>query len=162
MTACAVGRRHPPDSKLEQNFLRHESEFAALLTDVMADEKLKMIGIHGLRYGDLAISGKDDLSGLDALGMTKERLAQYRQRLRNLGLVQVTKGESGVEFRVEQGSISNGDSYKGYEHDVTPPEHQKLSLDGYRISAVDRDRFGDYYVRKPIKGHWYLYLFVNR
>jgi hypothetical protein len=58
----------------------------------------------------------------------------------------------GVEFRVDSGSFSNGDSDKGYEYSLTPPEgHPKTSLDRYRISADDKDRFGNYSVYKPIK-----------
>jgi hypothetical protein len=45
-----------------------------------------------------------------------------------------------------------GDSDKGYEYSLTPPEgHPKTSLDRYRISADDKDRFGNYSVYKPIK-----------
>jgi len=163
LIGCAVGRNHTSDSKLEQNFLRHESEFEALLADVKADEKLMMIGRHGLRYADGSISSESDLSGIEHLGLTKERWARYQQQLEKLGLVQVTKGDGGVEFRADSGSFSNGDSYKGYKYSMTPPEgHRKASLDTYRISADGKDRFGNYSGYKPIKGHWYLYLFVNR
>jgi hypothetical protein len=161
LTACAVGRHHTPDSRLEENFVQHESEFDTLLTDVTADEKLEMIGIHELRYGGAPVSSTGDLADSERLGLTKERFAHYQRLLRKLGLIQVTKGEGGVEFRVDQGSIFNGDSYKGYEYRATPPEHQKVSLDEYRIAEADRGRFGGYSVCKRIKVHWYLYLFVN-
>jgi hypothetical protein len=41
---CAAGRHHTSDSRLEQNFFRNQSKFQTLLVDVMADEKLRMIG----------------------------------------------------------------------------------------------------------------------
>ncbi len=71
------------------------------------------------------------------------------------------KGEDAVEFRVDGGLISNGDSYKGYEYTTAPVSSVRTNLDGYRISDIDRDRLGGWIVRAPIRGNWYLYLFVN-
>jgi hypothetical protein len=161
LIACSVGRHHTSDSRLEENFFRHEREFETLLADVTADERLRMIGVRGFRYGDATASGPGDPAEFERLGLPKERFERYQLLLRTLGLVQVTKGESGVEFRVDPGTITNGDSYKGYEYYLTPPEHQKRSLDEYRTTEVDRGRHGGYRVSKLIKGHWYLYLFVN-
>jgi len=64
---------------------------------------------------------------------------------------------------VDTGSLWNGDSYKGFEYSLTPVGgHQRPSLDKYRISEDDKDpRSGGYCVYKPLKGNWYLYLFVN-
>lgn len=159
--ACAVGRRHTSDSALEENFFRHEEQFEALLADVQADEKLSMIGPKGFRYAGRSFSTPDDLSGAEHDGLTKERLKSCQGMLRDLGVRQVFRGTSGVTFKVDEASISNGDSYKGYEYDNHAPKHLRATLDGYRISDRERDELG-YYVCKPIKGNWYLYLFVNR
>jgi hypothetical protein len=73
----------------------------------------------------------------------------------------VLKGDGRGEFRVDPGSFLNGDSYKGYVYTPTPPDHIRSSLDGYRRCDRDSDRSGGWAVFKPLKGNWYLYLFVN-
>jgi hypothetical protein len=127
----------------------------------MSDDRLEMLTARLIRYAGRTLSTSDDLAEIERLRMTRERLSRWQQRLRQIGVVQITKAGDAVEFRVDQGSISNGDSYKGYEYDLAPPMNQHSSLDEYRISARDKNEFGDWYVTKPIRGHWYLYLFVN-
>jgi hypothetical protein len=148
--------------QLESTFFKHEAEFFALLADVQTDEKLMMIGPYELRYAGRDLSSDRDFPEIERLGLTRERWATYKRQLRELGLVLVIKGDDGsIEFRVDPGSYSNGDSYKGYEYNPSPAEHPKASLDNYRISENDRDSSGGYYVSKPLKGHWILYLYVN-
>ena len=162
INACAVGRRHTSDSELEQKFYRHEAQFEALRIAVQAEAKLQMIGIRELRYGDGWLSGRIDLSEIERLGLAKERWAWYQQQMRELGLVQLFRASDGVTFKVDPASILNGDSCKGYTYSLTPPEHQKSSLDEYRLSESDRNaNFRNYDVCRPLKGHWYLYLFIN-
>jgi hypothetical protein len=161
LSACAVGGLHTSDSRLERNFFRHESQFNALLAEVQADQKLEMIGLDEGRYAGRAFSNENE-SEIHQTELTRERLARYRRQLRELGVAQVFRGESGVAFKVDRESILNGDSCKGYRYSVAPPGgHRKANLDEYRISEADRDRFGNYSVYKPLKGNWYLYLFVN-
>lgn len=162
LNSCAVGTHHTTDLKLEQNFAAHEAEFEKLLAETKADAGLEMLRDNELRYSGQAFNGQIDIPRLETLGLTNERLAMYRQQARNLGIVQLTKSRGTVEFRVDDGTFSNGDSYKGYEYSPVPPTgNQKTSLDGYRISKADRDPYGDFFVYKPIKGNWYLYLFVS-
>jgi hypothetical protein len=163
MGACAVGRSHTSDSKLEQTFHRHEAEFEALLADVQADKNLKTIQPDSLIYADHLLNvSENDLSALERLGLTGERWLGYQKQLRRLGLAGgVLKGEGRVEFRADPGSIFNGDSYKGYEYTPTPPQHLKSNLDRYRIADSEKDESG-WSVYKPLKGHWYLHLHVNR
>ena len=161
LTACPVGQHHASDSSLEQNLLQHEAQFEALRVDMQADDKLEMIGRSEVRYANRLFTDLNSTPDVEREGFTHERWQWYQQQLRELGLAQAYRGADGVTFKVDQGSITNGDSYKGYEYDATPPQNQKLSLDGYRISEADRNSSGGYRVTKPIKGHWYLYLFVN-
>jgi hypothetical protein len=161
VTACAVGGRHTPDSRMEENFILQEAGFEALLAEVNADDKLEMLRVDAVRYAGRDFSDRSDPSGLEHLGFAREHWGNYKQKLRKLGIAQITRREGGVEFRVDAGTFSNGDSYKGYEYSLTPPGRRETNLDQYRISEVDRDRFGNYFVCKPIKGNWYLYLFVN-
>lgn len=159
--ACVVGAHHTADAELEKRFLTHESEFEALLADVQADPKLEMINATDIRYGGRSVSLVGGASAAERVGLSAARLERYEGLLRRLGIAEVTKGAGDVEFRVDQGSFSNGDSYKGYEYSLSAPEHARRSLDEYRASEPDRDSSGGYYVCKPLKGSWRLYLFVN-
>jgi hypothetical protein len=162
LNACSVGWRHTPDSTLARNFFQHEAEFNALLSDLQADGKLTMINLYdGVYYAGHTFSAGEDFPEMERLGLSKQRVSAYRQRLRSLRLVQVIKGDGAIEFRVDAGELFNGDSYKGYEYDLSPLAHPKASLDSYRISDGDKDSSGGYYVSKLLKGHWRLYLYVN-
>ena len=159
--SCAVGGRHTPDAVLERNFLQHESGFEALLADVKADTNLEMITTHELRYSGRRLSNITESSSFDGLGFSAARWEKYQRQLRQLGLVQVNRGEGAIEFRVDQVSLWNGDSYKGYEYDPVAPPSQQADLDSYRISDRDKDSVGGHRVSRPIKGHWYIMLVVS-
>jgi hypothetical protein len=104
--ACAVGRNHTSDWNLEQKFHQHEAEFEALLAEVQSDTHLKVIQPHALIYAGHRINVSDDLSAVESLGLTRARWLGYQEQLRTLGLAGgVLKGEGGVEFRVDPGSI---------------------------------------------------------
>ncbi len=160
--ACTVGGRHTSDAQMEKNFFAHQAEFEALLAQIEADDKLDMISIDSVSYGSRMI-GPGDPVGRDRLDPLHEHWARYEVPLRRLGIAQIGKGEGSVEFRVDRGSIMNGDSYKGYEYGSPPGVAQfRTRLDGYRMSESDKDRFGNYCVHKRLTGKWYLYLFVAR
>jgi hypothetical protein len=161
LSACSVGREHTSDRVLEERFSQYEKEFEAFRAEIEADEKFELIGIGELRYAGTELEEPVGLSDVERLGLPRERWERYQSLLRELGIAQVIKGKSSVEFKVDGESISNGSSSKGYEYSLVPPEHQRESLDSYRISDEDKDKFGGYYVAKPLKGNWYLYLFVN-
>jgi hypothetical protein len=160
-TGCVVGRNHTSDADLQRNFLRHEAEFETLLRDVTADEKLQMLRPYALRYAGATVWNPGSISEVERVGLSRERWEKYQRQLRELGLAQVTKGGGGVEFRVDQASIWNGDSVKGYWYALVEPGPPKASLDSYRLSASYKNRFGGSLVSKPIRPNWYLYLFVN-
>lgn len=163
LDGCSAGRNHTPDSALERNFRDHEREFEALLHAVEGDSKLTMIGPGCLRYGgrQVKVYG-DDISPIYTAGFSQEAWIGYQKQLGALGLKGgVLKSEGRVEFRVDPGSIANGDSYKGYEYRATPPQRLRESLDGFRISEGDRSQFGGYVAYKHLKGRWYLYIFAN-
>ena len=69
MSACAVGGRHAPDSKLEENFILNEAGFEALLAEVNADDKLEMLRVDEVRYAGRTFSIQSDFSGLEHLGL---------------------------------------------------------------------------------------------
>jgi hypothetical protein len=162
-TGCAVGWNHTSDAALERNFVEHQAEIEALLAEVQADPPLETIQHRTLIYAGRLLNVDDaDFSSVEKLGLSHERWQRYQRELRNLGVVSVIKGKGDVEFRVDSGSVLNGDSYKGYEYTPSAPYHIRASLDAYRRSDEDKDKFGNWGVCKPLKKNWYLYLFVNR
>jgi hypothetical protein len=158
--ACSVGQRHTPDSVLERNFFKHEAEFNRLLSDVLGDDQLEMVGFDEIRYTNLTISDQASQTHSEPEGL-KARWGLYKKQLKALGIRQAFIGRDGVAFKVDEASIINGASYKGYAFDLVPCAHRKSSLDWYRISPQDRDGFGNFVVCKPFKGQWSLYLSVD-
>lgn len=155
--ACAVGWNHTSDAVLERRFLDHQSDFEALLAEVRGDSRLKSIQPRMVLYGDgrfeLAQDKLPDFAPLERLGMSRTKWDHYQHRLRQLGLRGgVMKGDGRIEFRIDPGSFSNGDSYKGYEFRLTPPRVLLASLDTYRKTGSDRDKFGGWLVYKRLKG----------
>jgi hypothetical protein len=163
LSACAVGRNHTADAALERNFIEHQMEIEALLTEVQADSRLVTLQPRTLIYAGRTLSvNETNVGAVEKLGMPRERWYQYQREMQGLGIISVIKGERGTEFRVDRGSILNGDSYKGYWYAPHAPYHVRASLDSYRRSDDDKDRLGNWGVCKPLKENWYLYLFVNR
>lgn len=163
-SGCAAGYHHTGDSSLIEIFARNESKFEALLRDVEGETKLQTIQPKTLIYGGVLLNLE---SATDAdivrVGMAPRRLSEFQQRMRDLGLTGgIRKTEQEVEFRADQGSLFNGDSYKGYMYRNWPPAHLRADLDGYKASASDRNDAGDLVVYRRLKNNWYLYLFVNR
>ena len=159
---CA-GWNHTSDAVLERVFTQHRADFDALLAEVQGDSQLKSIQPRSIVYGDQSINvAESGVSEVERLGLPRERWDLYQKQLQRLGLAGgVFKTEGRIEFRVDPGSISNGDSYKGYEYSLSPPARMLPSLDGYRIAPRDRTRFGGWLVHKRLTQSWYLYLFVN-
>lgn len=149
--ACAVGRRHTSDAALERLFETHESEFEALRTEFDAYPRLT-----GLSAGDRDELHQRNLYMMELAGFSKEHATYFEDQLRRLGLTGVSRGSYGIEFRVDQASISNGSSIKGFWwYRDGEPRDVRTNLDDYHFS--DRDQI----VYKPLKGHWYLYIYVN-
>jgi hypothetical protein len=163
LTACSVGRRHVSDATLEKNFLRHEAEFQALIADVRMDKKLTMIDRHSVHYGNQPAASDKDFSDIERLGLTRERWMRLQNYLTVLGLVRIFQADDSIDLEVEQESTFNLGSRKGYEYNSSlPPGHRRANLDDYRTSQEDRiSPFRGYMVWKPLKGNWYLYLFVG-
>jgi hypothetical protein len=164
LSACSAGGHHTTDSVLEERFFRHRTEFEKLLKDVQSDDRIEAIQPRRVIYGggwfNLRDAGSE--AAIRKAGLTSQRLFQYEEQLRKLELDGgVMQAHGQVEFRADQGSFLNGDSYKGYVFRVTPPDHILSELDRYRISDRDKTPAGDWIVYRPLVDHWYLCLFVN-
>jgi hypothetical protein len=162
LASCVVAGRHTADSKLEERFFSDEVQFETLLSEVSADDRLESIKADEVRYSGRSLSPQNESEELERLGFSRARWVRCSKILRRLGIALVTKADGIIEFRVDGGSLWNGDSYKGYWYSRVPPfGNRKSSLDGYRLSEADRIKFGGYQVYKPLKGNWYLYLFID-
>jgi hypothetical protein len=162
---CAVGWNHTWDATLEQRFVQHRAEFEQLLAEAERDSQLHVLQPRFLSYAGKRFENVDEsnFSEIEILGMPRVRWNSYQQQLKALKIAGgISKTEGRIEFTVDTGSLTNGDSYKGYEYRTSPPDHVLSSLDGYRISDQHKDKFGNWAVYKPLSGNWYLYLFVNR
>lgn len=159
LSSCAVGRWHTSDSRLETNFLMQRNEFDRLVASVESDASLHMISTTALRYGAAVMSRPADI---EATGMKREMWERYQHQMRRLNIRQVTKSDSAVILKVDEVSIANGDSEKGYWYQRSVPGRIVKSLDLYSVSDADRDQFGNYSVFREMAGNWYLYLFINR
>jgi hypothetical protein len=155
LQACApVGSRHTPDAALERTFESHEAEFESLRAELEANSELM-----GLFAGDRVDLHENNIYAMKRAGLPKENVAKYEEQLRRLGLWCITKGGRGIEFRVDPGTVSNGDSYKGfYWYREGQPPDIRPGLDEYRFLRNEKDLM----VYKALKSHWYLYMFVNR
>lgn len=132
-------------------FESHESEFESLRAEFEANPLLS-----GLSAGDREDLHERNLATMDRAGLPRDRLIGYENQLRRLGLWSVMRSGWGMEFRMDPGSISNGDSYKGiWWYRDGEPSDVRPSLDEYRFSRNDQ------IVYKALKGQWYLYIFVS-
>lgn len=160
--ACAVGKRHTADSKLREHFLAHEAGFQLLLSDIESDNGLEMVRNDTLRYRGRTYSWNVNSQDAGSLPLSKARWLGYRQALKELGILQVSRNESAIEFRVDGGTVYNGDSYKGYEYSLSHPSgSMRDNLDTYRLTDQQRDTPGDYKAYSSLKNNWYIYLLVN-
>ena len=154
---------HTSDSTLERNFARNEPRFNRLIADLNSDTKIEMVDRAELRYGGVSFeSTPAGLAGLRQRGFPADRWDHYRQELRTLGIARALGGGGTVELRVDEASLWNGSSYKGYWYSTNPPGgHRRTKLDDYRLSKQDLTPSEGYFLYKPIKANWYLYLFID-
>ena len=162
--ACNIGITRTSDSTLNRDFARNESGLNRLIADLNVDTGLGMVTDSEVRFGGAFFdSSPSGLSALAQCGFTADRWAYYRQQLKELGVKRALRADGGtVELRVDEASFLSGGIYKGYWYSTSPPGgHQKASLDGYRPSKEDLGPSGGYFLYKPIKPNWYLYLFID-
>lgn len=161
--ACGIGWWHPSDSELEKTFIKNRVAFENLLKDVRADKDLKSLGATRVIYHDVFIRAEDDSSAMKRAGLTAEHWERYTRQMKALGVLRITQSDEQVVFKVDRNTVMNGDSEKGYVYSLNvPSRHRKESLDGYRLSRGDMDEDGSVYIYRPLCGHWYLFLYVNR
>lgn len=135
----------PSDAAMLRNFARHEATFNSLVEMASVDKALDRV--------DENWTMPDDTK---TVGVSPERLANYRRLLRDVGTprgFQVSQGRDGFNFFFWlQGSAISDDMDKGYAYRTTPPASTVQTLDGIR--AESRDGFIAY---RHVRGNWYLF-----
>lgn len=160
--SCFGNRYHTPDAELQKRFLESDTEFAFLLNQVNGDNLLQHINKTSIGYGNREYATEQDSKELQSLGISPETIALMKNAMNKIGIVKVVSGSKKVEFRIDQGSISNGDSFKGYAYfKEDQPKTLVESLDRYRCSPQMKDQVGNCLAFKRLRGNWYLFLFIS-
>jgi hypothetical protein len=137
--------RHPSDSALLKNFQSHRAEFNHLLVMFLADKGLGRVAYDFTRPEDPA-----------SVGVSPERLAEYRKLFDQLGLSAGIEGygdKEEVQFYASTQGLSVSGSAKGFAYLTRPPSLLVDRLDNYR--SKDGKSFTAF---RHIEGNWYLYL----
>jgi hypothetical protein len=135
----------PSDVAMLRHFERHEGAFDTLVKMASADKGLDRVDQDWTMPADVR-----------SVGVSSERLADYRRLLRDAGTprgFQVSKGDDGFDFLFWlRGSAISDDTDKGFAYRTTPPPNTVQSLDGIR--ADSRNALIAY---RHIRGNWYLF-----
>ena len=144
LSIAGCSSRHPTDQKLLAEFQSHKAQFEQLLAMFQADKKLERVAYSFTRPDNPV-----------EIGITRERIQQYRDLFDNLKL---TAGIEGLEpkdmvmFHRSTYGLSVSGSSKGFAYFLKPPQLLVDSLDGYR--SKDGRSFTAF---RHIEGNWYLY-----
>ncbi len=156
LTACA--KRDPTDDEMLQNFQQHRAEFEQLRIMVSADR--------GLQRVDQDWTKPDDPA---AIGISKERIAEYRRMFRRLGIprgFQCYGDRSEITFIAHAEGLAVAGHAKNYVWSQSEPDELVDSIDRFRVQEIRQYR--DYLdgktktfqkhwnVYRRIEGNWYL------
>lgn len=144
---CLSGltKKHPSDAELLANFQKHKPEFDHLLQMFVADKGLGRVAPDFTRPSDPR-----------TVGVSLERLSEYRKIFRALGLANGIEGydeKAQVWFMASSQGLSVTGSGKGYAYTSERPVLVVDSLDNYW--SKDGQSFVAF---RHIEGNWYLYL----
>ncbi len=141
-------RKPPSDAAMLRHFERHESTFVALAQMASADKGLDRVDDNWTMPADTR-----------SVGVSPERLAQYRRMLGEVGTPRGfhagrrSDGDDGIDFLYWlEGSAVSDDIDKGFAYRTTPPVTVVPTLDG--IHPMSRNGFVAY---RRIHGNWYIF-----
>ncbi len=137
--------QHPKDEDLIQRFKTHRQEFEQLLQMFQADKGLGRVAPDFTRPANTT-----------EIGVTKERIDEYRRLFSALGLSSGIEGygeRDAVIFYASTQGLSVSGSSKGFAYLTKRPELLVDQLDGYR--SPDGRSFSAF---RHIEGNWYLHL----
>jgi len=152
--SCSCG--HVSDRSLRKRFDSHEADFHALRGMFISDAGIMAITKKGIRTATVIVSPRD---GLERVGLSPARYAQYIRLLEALGLEGgIVRGDnSTIWFGAETPSILNGDSTKGYVYSNAELTPCVTDLNSYKPGPAALNQHGGFVVFSLIKPHWYLY-----
>jgi hypothetical protein len=142
LTGCSS--KHPSDQSLLDNFQTHKAEFNQLLQMFLADKGLGRVAYDFTRP-----------EHPENIGISSDRLQQYRKLFSRLGLSEGIEGYDEKElvwFHASAQGLSVTGSGKGYAYLTKPPPLIVESLDNYW--SKDGKSFTAF---RHIEGNWYLY-----
>jgi hypothetical protein len=135
----------PSDAAMLRHFDRHEGAFDTLIKMASADKGLDRVDQDWTMPADTT-----------SVGVSSERLADYRRVLRDAGTprgFQVSQGHDGFDFLFwSRGSAISADRDKGFAYRTTPPPSTVQSLDDIR-----GDSGNALIALRHIRGDWYLF-----
>ena len=136
----------PKDKDLIKNFQDHREEFEALRAMIIHDKGLR-------RVDDNWTDPADPMS----VGVTPERIAEYRAIFRKLGIPRGFSSEPrSIDLLVHTEGISIAGSSKGYAWRRLPPAETEPSLDKPQKKGSEEAESHPVGYRR-IEGDWYLY-----
>ena len=140
----SLSKKHPTDDELLKNFQTHKVEFDRLLKMFLADKELGRVAPDFTRPEDPR-----------TVGVSPERLGEYRKLLNTLGLsngIEGYKEKDLVYFHSSAQGLAVSGSGKGYAFAVIRPALVVDNLDNYW--SKDSRSFTAF---RHIEGNWYLY-----
>lgn len=162
LAGCTTGSRHTSDTVLARRFKERRSDFDTLLATVQNSSGIEMVAAEVVYVAGRSYKLPPDRELLRSAGISDELLISIRHLMTTLGIKVVIRASGRVEFRVDPGSVLNGDSYKGYMFLEDPsPVKVRPNLDDYRWTRQDQNPSGDIIVYKKLDERWFLYLFIN-
>jgi len=138
-------RPHAKDQEMLDHFARHEKGFEELAAMVRQDKKLVRVDTDWTDPTDPATAG-----------VSAERIAEYRRRFQELGILRGFQAKHDPEyftFIVNTVGLGISGSGKGYAYLEQTPDLIVKDLDTYK--SPDGRSFLAY---RQIKGNWYLFL----
>jgi hypothetical protein len=134
----------PSDQQLLINFARHKATFNKLSQMALIDKNLTRVDYDWT-----------DPSDTQKIGVSPERIAEYRSLLESVGLHRgfSSDGIHSVEFiSYAQGSAMSSDEDKGYAYLITPPKETQPNLDD-----CQPDEKNGTLAYRHVEGCWHLY-----
>jgi hypothetical protein len=135
----------PSDAVMLRHFDRHEGALDTLAKMADADKGLDRVDQDWTMPADTR-----------SVGVSSERLADYRRLLRDAGTprgFQVSQSQDGFNFLFWlRGSAISDDTDKGFAYRTSPPAHTVQFLDGIRTDSRNAS-----IAYRHIRGNWYLF-----
>jgi hypothetical protein len=135
---------YPSDQELIDRFDQNRADFQALLGMFLSDE-----GLERVDYDWTRPDNPQDV------GVSPERITQYRQYFDKLGLPKGVIGfgkKDNISFPVASCGIAVSGTSQGYAYVQATPELLVDSIENYH-----HGKFESYTIYRHLSGNWYLY-----